>query len=191
MSYFSKHPFRLACCLLALAVTCVAQQSEAKKPAPKPSAPAAAPKQDANAHPLAAKALGIQFAVLSSKVRRSIIRTKSPYGFAVRKVAKGSLAAAAGIKKGTIILKIDGKPFRQVAELETVLKAAKPGQVISVDCSDRKKKAKLFGRRWDHRVVKLVLPKKQGEQAKKVVFRNAIAPAPAPATSSRLEARRR
>ena len=118
----------------------------------------AANKPDA---PSRAKAqLGLEFSVVASKLRRWIIRTKTPHGFAVRTVAPGSLADQASIKPGTIILEVDGQPFREAGELEAVLGKAKPGQVIELLCSDRKKPRRLLDRNpWVQRKVELVLPK--------------------------------
>lgn len=152
---------------LLLAIACPSQQPPAAKPSSKPKVPAADQKHEGS-HPLTNQKLGMQFAELSSKVRRSIIRTKTPYGFAVRSVTKGSLADLAGIKKGTVVLEVDGKPLRQVAQLEAVLKKAKPGQKITCKCSDRTKKRRLFRSPWTQRDVRLQLPAKaQPKQPKK------------------------
>lgn len=105
--------------------------------------------------------LGIEFAVKTSKLRRSIIRTTTPYGFAVRSVEQGSLADRAGLTRGGIVLTVDGTPLREVSELEAVLAKAAPGQKIVLKCSRHKKNARLLDRHpWEDFEVTLVLPQK-------------------------------
>lgn len=139
--------------LLAIlgAVLVSGSSTPAQTDTPPPEAP--------RSHPITHEKLGIEFAVASSKLRRSIIRTKTPYGFAVRAVTKGSLAEAAGIRKGTIVLEIDGRPFEEVGEIEAVLEKAAPGRKIVLLCADRKKKRRLLDRKpWVQREVELELP---------------------------------
>lgn len=121
--------------------------------------------------------LGVEFAVAQSKIRRAIIRTKTPYGFAVKDVAKGSLAEQAGLAKGTIVLEVNGKPFEQVAELEAVLAKAKPGEKIELLTAARKSKRRLLDRKpWVEKKVEIRLPKpdpkdkqQQDQKKKKIV----------------------
>jgi S1-C subfamily serine protease len=55
--------------------------------------------------------LGVKFAVTTSKIRRRMIRTDTPWGIAIRSVAEGSVAAKVGLERGTIVLAVDGKPL--------------------------------------------------------------------------------
>lgn len=123
-----------------------------------PQAPAQAP-QPPQPRQLIRADLGIDFAVITSKLRRNMIRTSTPYGFAVRSVAKDSLADKAGIARGTIVLEVDGKPLREVAELAKALQQAAPGQKLVLKCSRRKANAGLLDRKpWEDFEAALVLP---------------------------------
>ena len=103
--------------------------------------------------------VGIEFAVKTSKLRRALIRTSTPFGFAVRKVAKDSLAEQAGVTPGTIVLTVDGTPLREVKDLEDVLAKAAPGQKLVLKCSRRKANVNLLDRHpWEDFEVTLVLP---------------------------------
>jgi S1-C subfamily serine protease len=107
--------------------------------------------------------LGIRFAVTTSKLRRAMVRTTTPYGFAVRSVVQGSLADQAGIARGTVVLTVDGTPLREVAELEAVLAKSVPGQKLVLKCSRHKPNAALLDRHpWEDFEVTLVLPGKRG-----------------------------
>jgi len=162
MSTLRTRLISAATCALLVAATCPSQREAGEES----NAPKVAQKAKST-HPLTNQKLGIQFAELSSKIRRSIISTKTPYGFAVRSVTKGSLADKAGIKKGTILLEVDGKPLKQVAQLEAVLKNAKPGQKITCKCSERTKRRRFGRSPWTQRDIKLVLPKAKGNAKKK------------------------
>lgn len=108
--------------------------------------------------------LGVQFAVVTSKLRRAMIRTTTPYGFSVQKVTKDSVADQAGITPGTIVLTVDGTPLREVADLEAVLAKAAPGQKLVLKCSRHKKPFVLADRHpWEDFEVTLVLPAKRGK----------------------------
>ncbi|MCA8950785.1 MAG: PDZ domain-containing protein [Planctomycetes bacterium] len=140
--------------LIAFALLALGTAAQEAAPESEP-ATATSPSQP----PRTAADLGIEFAVLASKIRRSIISTDTPYGFAVAKVAKGSLAADAGIAHGTIVLEVDGVPLREVDELDAVLAEAEPGQKVTLLCSSRKKVRRLFDRKpWVEKKVVITLP---------------------------------
>ena len=123
------------------------------------NAPVERPQDPVDAQQRIKSDLGIEFAVKTSKLRRAIVRTTTPYGFAVRSVEKGSLADAAGVAPGTIVLTVDGAPLREVADLETVLAKAAPGQKVVLQCSRRKKPVNLLDRHpWEDFEVTLVVP---------------------------------
>lgn len=107
--------------------------------------------------------LGIDFAVATSKLRRSIIRTRTPYGFSVRAVVKDSVADLAGIARGTVVLEVDGKPLREVAELAQVLEHGKPGQKLMLQCARRKDRITWRDRNpWEEFQAEITLAGKVG-----------------------------
>jgi len=143
-----------------LLVPAVAQDTKTKP---------AKPAQETAVH-LIERKLGLKFSIFWSKVRRNIVSTDTPWGFAIRSVKKGGLAARNGLKRGVIVLEIDGKPFREINELAKVLRTKKPGDVIVLDCARRKARRRLFDRKpWEDVVIKLKLepkPKKRHKPKK-------------------------
>jgi membrane-associated protease RseP (regulator of RpoE activity) len=141
-------PLPRAALSLLLGSTLLAQSAPTERPQDPPEPPSRVQTD-----------LGIEFAVKTSKLRRAMIRTTTPYGFAVRAVAKGSLADLAGLTKGAIVLTVDGAPLREVADLEAVLAKAAPGQKVVLKCSRYKKNARLLDRHpWEDFEVTLVIP---------------------------------
>lgn len=135
--------------LLAAAGVAVAQEEPVQKTTPQLRS---------------ADILGLEFAETSSKIRRAIIRTKTPYGFAVRAVTEGSLAAKAGIEKGTVVLEVNGQPLRELADLEAALQKAPSGAKLVLLCASRKPDARLGDRQpWVEREVEIELPKPQDQ----------------------------
>ena len=103
--------------------------------------------------------LGIEFSVTLSKIRRSIVRTSTPFGFAVRSVAVDSLAAQAGLTAGVVVLSVDGKPIRELADLATALQAAQPGQQLVLACQRRKANPRRGDRQpWEAVTIAITLP---------------------------------
>jgi S1-C subfamily serine protease len=137
------HPFALTMLSALLAAQNPAPTTPATPPSPPPTA----------------KSLGITFAEWSSKLRRALVRTTTPYGFAVRAVAKDSPAAAAGLRRGVVVLEVDGKPLQQLADLDNALRAAKPGQTLRLTCARRRANRKLLDRQpWETMTIELVVP---------------------------------
>jgi hypothetical protein len=96
-----------------------------------------------------------------------MIRTETPWGFAIRSVAEGSLAAKGGLERGTIVLAVDGKPLRELDVLDEVLRSKKPGEVVKLACARRKRPAKLLDRHpWEDVVVEIRLPERDGGAGK-------------------------
>ncbi|MFO1077212.1 MAG: PDZ domain-containing protein [Planctomycetota bacterium] len=148
---------RVAVRVLALSFLCCALPTSPVTAQERTDAPAVQPAQ---AKSRAADVLGVEFAVRSSKLRRAIIRTRTPWGFAVKAVRKDSLAAAAGLAKGDVVLEVDGAPLREVEELEKVLAGAAPGQKLVLKCSRRKAKTRWLDRHpWIELTIEIVLPK--------------------------------
>ena len=96
--------------------------------------------------------------MLESRIRRRLIRTKTPYGFKIRSVDEDSPAAAAGLEKGHILMKWDGEPLRTIKQLRKALRATPKGAQVVVEYSVHVKKASLFNRRpWRTRKATIVL----------------------------------
>lgn len=123
----------------------------------------AVPAQEVDSRPptdseLIEQRLGIRFAVLSSKIRRRLIRTQTPYGFAVRTVRSGSPAARHGMRPGTVVLEVEGRPLRQVRDLARVLRGKRGGGTVTLRCSQRKIPRRLFDRKpWRDFTVRIAL----------------------------------
>ena len=92
------------------------------------------------------KALGAEFSVTESYIRRSLIETETPYGFKIRKVIAGSPAARAGWKKGDILLRWNGRPVESVRDLVGWIFFSKRGAETAFDISRRKKGFNLLDR---------------------------------------------
>jgi serine protease Do len=106
-------------------------------------------------------AIGVELAVTESYVRRSIIRTRTPYGFKVRSVARHGIAARAGLEPGHILMEWDGKPIESVAKLLEWIRGTKRGTEVTVSAARRKRRASLFDRQpWETVEVTIVLPKR-------------------------------
>lgn len=70
------------------------------------------------------KNLGVEFSVLESKLRRSIIRTKTPYGFKIKSIQAKSVAATAGWQAGDVLLEWNGVPIKNLSDLDDGLQKA-------------------------------------------------------------------
>lgn len=88
--------------------------------------------------------LGIRFSVIASKIRRSIISTRTPYGFMIRSVRPDSPAARAGLKRGDIFLRVDGDPIRRLEDLAGRLKDSSKN--LRIDGVRRRKDVGLLSR---------------------------------------------
>ena len=97
---------------------------------------------------------GITFSVLGSLLRCNIIRTRTPYGFAIRRVAKDSPAAKAGLKRGDVVLEWDGKPLRKTSELARWIEALPDDAQVRVRYARRKRPIRLGSRKpWETRAA--------------------------------------
>jgi len=90
---------------------------------------------------------GMNFDVEQSKARRSMISTTTPYGFVVAAVRADSPAAAAGIEPGDIVLKWNGEPIVQVADLALWIDDGEESAEVKVEFSRLRKDVTLFSRR--------------------------------------------
>ncbi len=105
------------------------------------------------------KSLGVEFAVAESKLRRSIIRTKTPYGFKMSKVEKDSPAAAAGWKDGDVLLEWNGQPIKTLTDFDTAIKKLKKGEAGKFKLARLKKDEPILSRQpWEY-VEGHVVPK--------------------------------
>jgi membrane-associated protease RseP (regulator of RpoE activity) len=127
-------------------------------PAPQPPVPAESTEPAAEPAPAPPQSpadvieqrLGLRFAVLGSTLRRAAITTATPYGFAIRTVAPGSLGAAAGLRRGTIVLAVDGVPLRETAQLADALRGKQAGEFVTLSCARRKRPIRLLDRHpWE------------------------------------------
>lgn len=76
------------------------------------------------------KNFGLDLRELTSQERRLY---HQDYGLVVKKVKGGSPAAIAGIFTSELILKVNGKPLRNVTEFEQLIKNKKPGDVLKLE----------------------------------------------------------
>lgn len=90
---------------------------------------------------------GMNFDEAQSKARRSMISTSSPYGFVVAAVRADSPAAAAGIEPGDIVMKWNGEPIVQVADLALWIDDGEDSAEAKVQFSRLRKDVTLFSRR--------------------------------------------
>lgn len=102
--------------------------------------------------------LGVKFAIAESKLRRSIIRTKTPYGFKISHVEKDSRTARAGWKEGDILLEWNGQPLKTLTEMNTALQKAKQGEAVKFKLARYKEGAPMWSRQpWEYLEDKLVV----------------------------------
>jgi C-terminal processing protease CtpA/Prc len=92
------------------------------------------------------KSLGVEFAVLESRIRRSIIRTRTPYGFKISKVEKGSPAARAGWKEGDVLLEWNHQPVKTLVGLASAIKEARSGASARFKLARLKKDEPIWSR---------------------------------------------
>ncbi len=104
------------------------------------------------------KSLGVEFAILESKFRRSITSTKTPFGFKIRKVENGSVASKAGWNDGDVLLEWNEKPIKTVAEVDQVIQAAKSGDAVKYKLARFKKDEPITSRQpWEYITGQVVL----------------------------------
>ncbi len=104
------------------------------------------------------KSLGVEFAVAESKIRRSIIRTKTPYGFKMSKVEKDSPAATAGWKEGDVLLEWNSQPIKALTDLDTAITKLKKGEAGKFKLARLKKDEPIWSRQpWQHVEGQVVL----------------------------------
>jgi len=75
--------------------------------------------------------MGVTLQDLSAPLAESF-GMKSPDGALVASVAKGSAAAAAGLKAGDVITALDGKPVGTAGEVSSAVGSAKPGDRVAL-----------------------------------------------------------
>jgi serine protease Do len=92
------------------------------------------------------EALGAQLSVWESYLRRSIISTRTPYGFKISKIDPDSPASRAGWKKGDILLTWDNEPVKWAGDLSEWIRSAGPGAKVPFKIARRKKNISLFSR---------------------------------------------
>ena len=108
------------------------------------------------------ESIGAELAVTESYVRRSVISTRTPYGFKVKDVAPRTPAARAEIVAGDLLLEWGGKPIVSVAELREWIAAAEPGSTVTVTIARKKKNVGLLSRHpWEAVEAKIEIPKKR------------------------------
>lgn len=96
------------------------------------------------------ESLGVEFSVLESKIRRSIIRTKTPYGFKISKVEKDSVADKAGWKAGDILLEFNEKPLKTLGDLNNGIQKARADGSGKYKLSRYKKNVPITSRQpWE------------------------------------------
>ena len=101
--------------------------------------------------------LGLEFAVASSILRRNLVSSDDPHGFAIASVAKGSPADLAALAPGQVVMKIDGQPFRALSDLAAALLRPGAARALRLECARRKPEPKLLDRRpWEEFTLDLV-----------------------------------
>ena len=79
-------------------------------------------------------------------------------GIYIEKVSEGGAAAAAGLKKGDVITKMEGQPLNSDAQMREVIGRRRPGDVVVVtinrDGSERDVKVQLRNRNGNSDVIK-------------------------------------
>lgn len=103
-------------------------------------------------------ATGLWFAEQESRIRRSIISTRTPYGFLVDRVAPASNAARAGIRPGDVLLKFDGQPVASVDQLARWIAQEDTGALIPIEVARRRSPPRFLSRDpWQHLAIGLRL----------------------------------
>ena len=80
------------------------------------------------------KSLGIRFAAVPPGAGGPL-RLSGDHGLVIVEVIPGGIAEAGGLKKGDVILAIDGKPVRSIADVAPAVSAAEPGHKITLQVS--------------------------------------------------------
>lgn len=113
------------------------------------SPPVGAERPDAQSDPsgFVEAITGLNFDVAQSKSRRGMVSTATPYGFVVAAVRADSPAAAAGIEPGDVVLKWNGEPIVQVADLALWIDDGEDTAEVKVEFSRLRKDVTLFSRR--------------------------------------------
>lgn len=102
---------------------------------------------------------GLQFSVLESRIRRSIISTSTPYGLKIRAVDADSPAAGAELKRGDILMRWDGKPIRNVSDIHDWILAAEPADLVDVEFSRLNRNVPIWSRHpWRSLEATIELP---------------------------------
>jgi S1-C subfamily serine protease len=163
----------LSCALLLLSAALPANQDPASRPASRQvpqdtratRASETQPKEKELTQEAAARIvrerLGLEFAVTESKLRRKLIRTKTPWGFKIKDVTEDSPAARAGLKPGMIVLSFDRGAIVEVKDLAARLLDAKPGERITLIGSRYREGVSILSRHpWEDFAVEVTLPAK-------------------------------
>src|SRR5262245_4767376 len=97
------------------------------------------------------KSLGVEFNVAESKLRRTIIRTTTPYGFKLGTVDKNSLADKAGWKDGDIILEWNEQPLKTLTDLNDGVQKSKGDVPGKFKLARYKKNVPIWSRQpWEY-----------------------------------------
>ena len=101
--------------------------------------------------------LGLEFAVFASQLRRNVVSSADPHGFAIARVLPGSPADLASLRAGQVVMKIDGKPFRELRDLEAAILALPLDAPLRLGCSRPKATTSLLDRRpWEDFEISLL-----------------------------------
>ncbi|MHC5023082.1 MAG: PepSY domain-containing protein [Planctomycetota bacterium] len=112
--------------------------------------PRAPGEDDAPATPTAAQEIrdrtGLRFSVLESRIRRRMIRTRTPYGLKISSIDRGSPGALAGLQPGDVLLEIDGRPIDTLERLRERLRAGAPGEAVPIHYARLRPERTIFTR---------------------------------------------
>jgi len=126
--------------------------------APADDRPDAPPSPEVKAARAIQESLGVEFAVLESKIRRAIIPTKTPYGFKISGVKKDSPAANAGWEEGDILLEWNGEPIKKLTSLNEAVSKAEPREKAKFKIARYRTGVSLLSRQpWDYIEDEIVL----------------------------------